>query len=196
MPPDIVPELAKRVDWNRFGRRVMVAADGIIAWMTPSGPHEDYADASEETVRLAARLLGRRIKAKRGTRWKRPEDPENTGLEADASFYIGANAERWYAAAEKGGKAAEVFEAATPPDLVIEVEATHADRDKPDRYAVLGATEMWRAALRENGDRIEVEILDLQAPGGPRPVETSLTLAGLRHGPFAGSTRDGPPRSP
>lgn len=123
--------------------------------------------------------LGGRIKAKRGTRWKRPEDPENTGLEADASFYIGANAERSYAAAEKGGKAAEVFEAATPPDLVIGVEATYADRDRPDRYAVLGVTEMWRASLSENGCRVEVEILDLQAPGGPRPVDTSLMLAGL-----------------
>ena len=133
VPPDIVPVLAERVDWNRFGRRVMIdAAGGIIAWMNPSGPHEDYADAADRTVERAARLLGKKAKAKRGTRWKRQEDPKNTGLEPDASFYVGANAERWLAARRQGGaEAAESFEAAMPPDLVVEVEAAHFDGDKP-----------------------------------------------------------------
>jgi len=63
-------------------------------------------------------------------------------LEADASFYVGANAERWYAA--------------------------------------LGVREMWRAASRDGGNRVEVGILDLRSPDGPRPAAESAALPGLK----------------
>ena len=178
VPPCIVPELAERVDWNKFGRRVMIdAVEGIIVWMNPSGLHEDFTEAADETVKAAARFLGVRARAKRGTRWKRPESPKNTGLEADASFYVGMNAERWLAALDEGEEAAEEFEAAMPPDLVVEVEVTRFDGDKSSRYAALGVPEMWRVTWKSRA--VEVEVLDLLAPGGPRQVEVSLALPGL-----------------
>ncbi|MDE0307005.1 MAG: Uma2 family endonuclease [Albidovulum sp.] len=178
VPPDIVPVLAERVDWNRLGRRVMIdAAGGIIGWMNPSGPHEDYADAADKTVERAARLLGKTAKAKRCTRWKRPDDPINTGLESDASFYVGVNAERWLAARRQGGaEAAASFEAANPPDLVAEIEVTHFNGDKPGRYAALGVPEMWLVSRKSLDRAVEVEILDLRTPDGPRPVAESPAL--------------------
>ncbi|MCY4459076.1 MAG: Uma2 family endonuclease [Albidovulum sp.] len=182
VPPEIVPALAEKLDWNRMGRRVMIdAAKGIISWMSPSSAHATFADAADETVKAAGRQLGVRTRAMRDTRWKRPEDPENTGLEADASFYIGKNAESWYAARRRDGAAAtEAFEASMPPDLAVEVEVTRFDGNKPGRYAALGVREMWRAASRDGGNRVEVEILDLRAPGGPRPAEESAALPGLK----------------
>ena len=186
VPPELVPELAEKIDWNRYGRRVLVdAAEGIILWMNPSGPHEDYADAAGKTVEAAARLLGETAKAKLGTRWKRSEDPKNAGLEADASFYIGANAEGWYAARRESRKAALAFEAATPPDLVVEVEVTNPADGKPELYAALGVPEMWRVDRkspdRVDEDEVKVEILALQAPSNKhRIIKESLALPGLK----------------
>ncbi len=181
VPPEIVPALAAEFDWNRMGRRVMIdAAMGIISWMSPSSAHATFADAADETVEAAARLLGGRARAMRDTRWKGPEDPRNTGLEADASFYLGANAERWLASLDEGGAAAEAFESAMPPDLVVEVEVSRFDGDKPGRYAALGVREMWRVASRDGGNRAEVEILNLRSPGGPRPAAESAALPGLK----------------
>ena len=163
-----------------MGRGVMIdAEDGIIAWRHTSSVHATSAISAGEIVELAARLLGLRAKGLGGTRWKRPEDPVNTGLEPDKSFYVGRNAELWLAAWRESRAAALAFEAATPPDLVVEVEATHFAAGRPRRYAALGVPEMWLAD-RGGEDRIEVEILDLQAPGGPRTSAESLALPGLK----------------
>ena len=114
VPPELVPALAERIDWNVMGRGVMIdAEDGIIAWRNSSGAHATCADAADKTVKMAARLLGSRARPMRDLRWKRPEDPKNTGLEADASFYVWRNAELWLAALEEDRAAADAFEAAT-----------------------------------------------------------------------------------
>ena len=180
VPPDAVPSLAEKFDWNRLGRRVMIdAVGGIISWMNPSGAHADFSDAVDKTVEWAARLLDAKAKSKRDTRWKRPEDPKNTGLEPDASFYVGASAESWYAELNEGDEAVEAFEAATPPDLVVEVEVAHFDGERSSRYAAVGIREMWRVSRKSRGSAVEVEILVLQAPDGPRSVGESLVLPGL-----------------
>ena len=161
------------------------AAEGIILWMNPSGPHEDYADAAGKTIEAAARLLGKTSKAKLGTRWKRLSDPQNAGLEADASFYIGTKAEEWYRARRESRKAALAFEATTPPDLVVEIEVTNPADREPELYAALGVPEMWRVdqkyPARVDEEEIKVEILALQAPSNKRRiVEESLALPGLK----------------
>ncbi len=181
VPPELVPALAREFDWNRLGRRVMIdAREGIITWMSPSGTHEGLIESSDQTVKVAGAILKTEVKAVRGIRWKRPDDPPNVGLEADASFYIGTNAELWLAIYGKGGEKAVLdFEAKTPPDLVIEVEVANADEDKPNRYARIGVKEMWRVYGKMGSDRFSVEILNLQEGNGPRPVENSLVLEGL-----------------
>ncbi len=181
VPPELVPALAREFDWNRLGRRVMIdAREGIITWLSPSGTHEGLIESSGQTVKAAGAVLKTEVKAVRGIRWKRPDDPPNVGLEADASFYIGTNAERWLAIYGKGGEKAVLdFEAKTPPDLVIEVEVANADEDKPNQYARLGVKEIWRFYGKMGSDRFSVEILNLQEGNGPRPVDNSLVLEGL-----------------
>ncbi len=181
VPPEIVPVLAKEIDWNNFGRRVLIdPVAGIISWMNPSGTHEDIADATDKIVERTSQLLGCQAKAKRGTRWKGPDDPKNTGLEADAAFYIGTNAKLWVDAFREGGpKYIEAFEAETPPDLVVEVEVTHLDADKPALYARLGIREMWRIVGHKITNHVKVEILDLQQENGPQAVKKSQVLEGL-----------------
>ena len=73
------------------------------------------------------------------------------------------------------------FEGNTPPDLVVEVEVTHLDGRKPNRYAELGAREMWQANFHQEKDQnqVLVTILDLQARGGPREVVQSRVLPNL-----------------
>ncbi len=176
IPLDMMERLAS-MDWNRAGRRVMIdAARGIICWMSPSSVHEVNAKATDRLVEIAGSLLGKQVALLGGTRWKRPGDPKGTGLEADAAFYIGGNAEAWYAAAKDGDQALLDFESATPPDLVVEVEVTNLDHDKPARYAALGVREMWQVTRKSSDTPPIVHILDLRTERGPAPMETSRLL--------------------
>ena len=181
VPPQLVPALASRLDWNQMGRRVMIdAMNGIIVWMSPSSSHEDFATASEKVVSVAASILKMRVNEKRGTRWRRPNDPKNSGMEADAAFYIGKSATQWYTLfKERGRKAVHEFEVQTPPDLVVEVEVTHFDQDKPERYTKLGVREMWRIDDRKGNEQPQIEILALQKTDEPKMVDTSSVLIGL-----------------
>ncbi|MCY4303127.1 MAG: Uma2 family endonuclease [Aestuariivita sp.] len=181
VPPALVPKMARELDWNKIGRRVMIdALEGIILLMSPSSSHEVYAESSGTIVKKAGSVLQKQVRGMLGTRWKKPEDPENVGLEADASFYIGENAHAWYNAAKTNGeKAVLAFVIQTPPDLVIEVEVTHFDQDKPTRYARLGVPEMWRVNARKGIENVQVEFLNLQAQDGPIPIQESRVLEGL-----------------
>ena len=179
VPPAAIPEMAGKLDWNLLGRRVIIdPLLGLICWMTPSMKHEGYADAADKVVDRAGRLTGLRIKALRGGRWKRhPEDPRNTGMEADACFYIGATAEDWAAARKRCTVAVREFEKQTPPDLVVEIEWTGHDQDKARRWAELGVRELWRAERK--GESVAVQILDLQTYEEPVSAAESLFFAGL-----------------
>ncbi|MCY4302446.1 MAG: Uma2 family endonuclease [Aestuariivita sp.] len=181
VPPQLIPEFATKIDWNQIGRRVMIdAIDGIIVMMSPSSSHEVLGHSSDIIVMRAGNVLQKQVRCMRGTRWKRPEDSENVGLEADTAFYIGETATAWYTAFRNGGrKAAENFEARTPPDLVVEVEVTHFEKNKPDRYARLGVREMWRVDVRTEHDQPQIEILALQQPNSPKVVNTSSVLGKL-----------------
>jgi len=180
VPPELVPAMAMEIDWNRLGRRVMIdVREGIIAWMNPSGPHEVLGDASDKVIEWTGQLSGLSTRSMRGTRWKGPDDPKNTGIEADAAFYIGINAECWYKARRSGLKAVGVFDDKTPPDLVVEIEVTHLDVNKPNRYAKLGIREMWRVERNIEDEKVLVAILDLQADGGPQEENKSKVLEGL-----------------
>lgn len=181
VPPELVPAMAREIDWNRLGRRVMIDPGlGIISWMNPSSSHEIFGTSTDLTVMVAGSVLRKQVRPMRGTRWKGPDDPENVGLEADAAFYVGENADSWYSLDSEGGEEAVLaFEAKTPPDLVVEVEVTHFDRKKPQRYARLGVREMWRVNARRGSKQVQVEILDLQDSKGPKPIVKSLVLDGL-----------------
>ncbi len=165
-----------------MGRRVVIdPIAGVISWINPSPGHACMSDASDSIVKEAEYFIKKRIKSMRDTRWKRPEDPKNVGVEPDASFYIGEKAERCYEAFRSGGdEAVNKFAENNPPDLVVEV--THLDKNKPAHYALIGVQKMWRDTRRKdkNDYRTEVSILELQSQGGPRIVEQSLVLPRLK----------------
>lgn len=76
--PEAVPLLAK-LDWNSIARRVFIdPAGGLVALMTPSSKHERYAWGTGRLMDAMDRA-GTPVVALGSTRWRRPEDPENTG---------------------------------------------------------------------------------------------------------------------
>ena len=172
--PDDIPRLAK-LDWNSIARRVFIdPATGLIALMTPSSRHETHAWGAGQAVHHTARHAGMRAIALGATRWPLPGDPENTGAEPDACYYLGENAERRALARQKGEAELDAFERLTPPDLVIEVERSRGDAAKPLFYRRLGVPEMWRIDI--SGNTREATMLNLQAPDGPEAMTASAVL--------------------
>ncbi len=192
VPPDLIPHIADKIDWDRLGRRVLIdPIAGIISWMSPSGRHEIFAEATDDIVTATGDIINSEIRGVRGKCWKRPEDPKPTGMEADTSYYIGTKAEGWITAfrtglAEGGETLAEerasAYEKENPPDLVVEIEITNLDRTKPNKYARLGVREMWQVTRIRKDDQLktEVRILELQVEGGPCEVSQSRVLPGLK----------------
>jgi len=172
--PEALP-LFKDFDWNSLARRVFIdPVTGLIALMTPSSQHEGYAGGADRLVEALDRKYNLRAILLRSTRWRRSSDPKNTGAEPDASFYLGDKAERRAYARLAGEEALEAFEAATPPDLVVEVEHSRGDEAKLRFYRELGVPEMWRIDIADA--RREVVILNLQAPDGPAALSASTVL--------------------
>ena len=172
--PEEIPTLTE-IDWNRMARRVFIdSVTGLIALMSPSSEHERYVGGTDDLVKAVGRAYGIRFVALHSTRWRLPDDLDKTGAEPDACYYLGATAEDWRRAYDEGPEAVAAFEAANPPDLVVEVERTHGDETKPGFYRALGAIEMWRLDIRPDGR--EMDILDLQAADGPVKRTTSSVL--------------------
>ena len=172
--PEEIPVLAG-LDWNKLARRVFIdPASGVIALMSPSSKHERYAWGAGLTAIAIGERLSIRAIALGATRWRRPEDPDKTGAEPDACFYLGPAAERWVAARRQGETALEAYEDRTPPDLVIEVERSRGDGDKPAFYRRLGVREMWRLDIAS--ETAEATMLDLLVPAGPSALERSVVL--------------------
>lgn len=177
LPPEEVPRLAAKFDWNKLGRRVFIdPVAGLITLMSPSSTHEGYAEGAKVLVWELGRACGLRVVPRGSTRWRRPEAPKDTGSEPDACYYLGATAEAWRQADREGSEALAAFEETTPPDLVIEVERSHGDAKKPAFYRDLGVLEMWRIDVGDG--RRDVEILDLQAEDRPAflPASNQLPL--------------------
>lgn len=172
--PDDIPRLAK-LDWNSIAPRVFLdPATGLIVLLRPSSRHETHAWGAGRAVQDTARYANMRAIALKATRWRHPDDPECTGAEPDACFYLGENAERWSRVRYKGEAELGTFEQATPPDLVIEVERSRGDTDKPLFYRRLGVPEMWRIDV--SGNTREAVMLDLQASDGPEAMTASAVL--------------------
>ena len=108
---------------------------------------------------------GLRVEQLRGTRWRDREGPRGAGAEADCAFYVGETAEAYIRAEASGDEQADAFTERHPPDLVVEINISHTDEGKPDWYRRLGVTELWAVAAGKSPDWLELEFLDLQAPG-------------------------------
>ena len=168
------------IDWNRHFRRVCLdPVRGIITLMSPSRLHEDLSGIFDQIVDTAADALGRASKGLRSTRLRRSDEPPGTGMEPDCTFYVGERADGYLAALREGESAADAFLEHTAPDLVIEVELTHADAGKVERYGQMGVRELWRLHGRKGSRELTADFLALQSGDAPRLLAVSQVLEGL-----------------
>ena len=168
------------VDWNRRFRRVCLdPVREVITLMSPSTIHEDLSEVFAEIVAAAADALGLATKSLRQTRLRGSKEPPRTGLEADGAFFVGERVRAYLAALEESVAAAETFLERNGPDLVAEVEVTHADRGKIERYRDLGVREFWQVRGLRDRKEVEASFFSLSAGAPPKPLEVSVVLPGL-----------------
>ena len=174
-----IAELAA-IDWNRRFRRVCLdPVRGIITLMAPSFPHEDLSGILGNVVEDAGSAIAGVIKSIGSTRLRGWGEPPGTGMEPDCAFYVGERARGFYAARAEGDAAALVFVERTAPDLVVEVEITHVDEGKVERYGQMGVRELWRLHARKGTRELRVDFLALGSESAPRRLDASVVLEGL-----------------
>ena len=100
-------------------------------------------------------------------------------MEPDCAFYVGERAKGYYAALVKGEEAADAYIEHTAPDLVVEVEITHADKGKAERYGEMGVRELWRLYGRKGTRELRAEFLALRPGSAPRNLDASVVLEEL-----------------
>ena len=176
---DTIASLAT-VDWSRhFPRVCLDPVRGLITLMSPSFPHEDLATILDVVVDAAGSLIAGATKRLRSTRLRGQGEPPGTGMEPDCAFYVGERARDYFAALGEGDEAEAAFVERTAPDLVVEVEITHADKGKAERYGQMGVRELWRLHGRKGTRELRAELLALHPRNAPRRLEASEVLEGL-----------------
>ena len=176
---DTIAELAS-IDWSRHFRRVCLdPVRGLITLMSPSFPHEDLATVLDDVVDAAGSLIAGSTKGLRSTRLRGQDDPPNTGMEPDCAFYVGERAMAYYAARDEGKTTVNAYVERVAPDLVVEVEITHADKGKAERYAEMGVRELWQLHGKRDSWELRAELLALSPGRAPRRIEASQVLEGL-----------------
>ena len=180
-------------EWVSTFRRVMLdPVRGLVMLMVPSIGHEDVSGDVDDFVSSVATLKGIKARKLRATRWRREEEPKNTGNEADCSFYFGRKAENFVKVSARGRDEADAYSCRVPPDLVVEAGLTHIAREKYLSYRDKGVVEFWQlqAHPRKRGRSVvTVTFLDLQAQPQPLQVDTSLNLPGITPAHVAGFIR-------
>ena len=174
-----IAELAA-VDWNRHFRRVCLdPVRGLITLMAPSHLHEDLSGIIDHVVSAAGSVIAGAAKGIRSTRLRGRGDPPGTGMEPDCAFYVGERARGYFAARAEGKAILEAYVERTAPDLVVEVEITHADVGKAERYGEMGVRELWRLHGNKESWALRAEFLALRAGNAPRRLDASEVLEGL-----------------
>ena len=174
-----IAELAA-IDWNRHFRRVCLdPVRGVITLMAPSRPHEDLTSIFDDIVDTAGSTLAGATKKLRSLRLRGQGEPPGTGMEPDCTFYVGERARGYYAAVAEGEEAADAYVERIAPDLVVEVEITHADAGKAERYGQMGVRELWRLHGRKESWELRAEFLALGPGSAPRNLDASEVLEGL-----------------
>jgi Uma2 family endonuclease len=140
---------------------------GTLEITMPSEEHESATRLIELFIRILVVEMNLKMKTMGSTTLNRPELQRSA--EPDNCFYIQNQP-------KVAGKKVDL-DRDPPPDLIIEVDITHTDIDKPRLYASLGVPEFWRyngKFLRiyqlENNQYLEVE----KSPTFPFPVKEKL----------------------
>ena len=168
------------LDWtSRFRRVWLDPVGGIVVLMSPSSLHEGLTRVFDDIVDAAASALGRATAKLGSVRLRGEGEPRGAGMEPDCSFHVGERARAYIGAMAESQEAAEAFLAENGPDLIVEVEITHADAGKIRRYADLGAREIWRLRAKRGEKTLRADFLALRRGVRPRPLEASEVLPGL-----------------
>ena len=174
-----IAELAA-IDWNRRFRRVCLdPVRGIITLMAPSRSHEDLTWILDRIVDIAGSATAGVSKGTGSTRLRGRGEPPGTGMEPDCTFYVGERAKGYFAARAEGKAALDAYVERIAPDLVVEVEITHADEGKAERYGQMGVRELWRLHGNRKSWELRAEFLALRPGSAPRRLGASEVLAGL-----------------
>ena len=174
-----VTELAA-IDWSRHFRRVCLdPVRGIITLMSPSHPHEDLTTILDDIVDAAGSALTGATKKLRSLQLRRQGEPPGTGMEPDCAFYVGERAKAYYAARDEGKAAVNAYVERVAPDLVVEVEITHADKGKAERYAEMGVRELWHLHGNRDSWELRAEFFALCPGRAPCVLDASQVLDGL-----------------
>ena len=167
---------------SRFRRVWLDPVGGVVVLMSPSPHHEGLTGVFDDIVGAAASVLGRASAKLRSVRLRGKGGPPGTGPEPDCSFFVGERARAFLEALAESEEAAEVFLEENGPDLIVEVEITHADEGKIARYADLGVREFWRLRGKRREKTLRADFLALRRGERPRPLEASVVLPGLTPG--------------
>jgi Uma2 family endonuclease len=118
----------------------MIYCAGRLTFMAKTRRHEWLSDLLGHFVVGVAAVLGLECEPSGEATYRRRE--KEAGLEGDRTFHFGQNAERM-----RGGRNYD-FDVDPPPDLAIEVEATHSADDAIESWGRLGVPEVWRFDAR------------------------------------------------
>ena len=174
-----VAELAA-IDWNRHFRRVCLdPVRGLVTLMSPSHPHEDLSSIFDDVVNVAGSILTSTAKNLRSLRIRGQGEPPGTGMEPDCAFYVGERAREYFRARREGQAEVEACVERVAPDLVVEVEITHADEGKAERYRDIGVRELWRLHGRKGTTELRAEFLSRDPERAPHMLNRSVVLEGL-----------------
>ncbi len=139
----------RNITWQGYQQLLQILGDkrsaklifdrGILEITMPLEEHEFSARLIELLIRILVVELGLKIKTMGSTTLDR-SDLER-GAEPDNAYYI----------QNQPLVAGRTVDLATdpPPDLVVEIDITHTDINKPVFYASIGEPEFWRYNGRE-----------------------------------------------
>lgn len=107
---------------------------GVLEFMVPLEAHENPSDVIGDFIKALVVESGLNVKSMASTTLRR--ETLLKGAEPDKCYYIQNEP-------LVRGRTVDL-EKDPPPDLVIEIDITHADIDKNTLYANLGVPEFWR----------------------------------------------------
>jgi Uma2 family endonuclease len=139
----------KNINWQGYQQMLGILGEsrsakitfdrGILEITMPLEEHEFSGRLIELFVRILVVELGLKIKTMGSTTLDRSD--LDRGAEPDNAYYIQNQS---LVAGRKVDLAID-----PPPDLVVEVDITHTDINKPALYASMGVPEFWRYDGRE-----------------------------------------------
>ena len=162
---------------ERFRKVYLDGVRGIALLMAPTRAHDRTSHDMDDLVRALAACRSIAVEAFGGGRWENEAGDRRS--EPDESFYVGEVAVAYRALLlAQDWDAVEAFEEAHPATLVVEVEHTHHAAEKRELCRELGMGELWEVGTRHA--RRPPAIVELQGPEGPRELEASGLIPGVR----------------